>query len=145
MNILLIFLWVYGAMIATSFWEAYSEGDQAWDAGKIGWKIKYKGYVVLTAYHFWLFYVMFPLLITLPLVIFGWDWKLFGVLVSAYASGTIVEDFFWFVVNPKFKLNNWNSKNVKWYPWFKIGKFEIPVGYIFGMIVSLLSWYFLWR
>jgi hypothetical protein len=140
----LIFLCVYGAMISASFWEAYVEGRNAWDAGKLGWKIKIGKYVVLTAYHFFLFFMMFPLLLILPLVVYGFDLRLVGILISAYASGMILEDFFWFVVNPTFKIKNWNSKHVTWYPWLKIGKFELPVGYITGLIVFFVSWYFLW-
>ncbi len=40
MNIPLIFIWVYLAMIAMSFWESEVEGRKAWDRGKMGWKIK---------------------------------------------------------------------------------------------------------
>ena len=132
-------------MIANGFWEAYVEGKHAWAEGKFGWKIRIKKYVWLTAYHFWLFMVMWPLLITLPLVIFGFDLRIFGILLSAYFSGLIVEDFTWFVVNPVFNFNRFNSKYVKWYPWLKIGKFEIPVYYTGGMLLSVSSWYFLWR
>jgi len=145
MNILLIFTWVYAAMIATSFWEAYVEGDKPWDKGKLGWKIKYKGKVILTAYHFWLFIVMYPLLLSLPFIIYGFNKILFGILLSAYFSGLIVEDFFWFIVNPKFKFKNWDSKHVKWYPWTKIGPIEIPIYYLLSIGIALLSWHFIWR
>lgn len=145
MNVLLIFIWIYAAMIANSFWEAYVEGKHPYDEDKLGWKIKYKGHVILTAYHFYLFFVMHPLLLSLPLIIYGFNWKLFGILVSAFFSGVIIEDFFWFVVNPAFKLRNWNSKHVKWYPWIKIGSFEIPFYYLVGISVTILSWYFIWR
>lgn len=145
MNVLLVFVWIYGAMIATSFWEAYVEGTNSWDKGKLGWKWKVGKYTIITAYHFFLFLVMFPLLLSLPLVIGGWNTQLFGMLMSAYASGLIVEDFFWFVVNPTFKLKHWNSKNVKWYPWLKIGKFELPWGYLVGVLLTIIFWYFLWR
>ena len=141
---ILVFALVYGAMIATSFWEAYVEGKHAWDEGKLGWKIRYKGKVILTAYHFWLFIVMYPLLLSLPLAIYGFDKKLLGVIASAYFSGLVVEDFFWFVVNPVFNFRNWNSKNVKWYPWLNFGFFEIPAYYLISLGVSFLSWYFIW-
>lgn len=132
-------------MIANGFWEAYVEGKHAWDKGKLGWKIKTKKHVWLTAYHFWLFVVMWPLLLTLPLVIFGFDLKLFGILLSAYFSGLMIEDLTWFVVNPVFNFKDFNSKNVKWYPWLKIKQFEIPLSYIICALIVLLSWYFLWR
>jgi len=91
MNPTLIILWIYAAMFANSFWEAYVEGRNSWDKGKLGWQIQL-GKFRLTAYHFWLFWVMYPLLLTLPLIIYGWDIKLFGILLSAYASGMVVQD-----------------------------------------------------
>ena len=94
MNILLIFIWIYIAMIANSFWEAYVEGNHPWEKGKLGWKLKIKGRVVLTAYHFWLFFVMHPIYLSLPFIIYGFNLKLFGILVSAFSSGLIIEDFF---------------------------------------------------
>ena len=66
MRTLLIFAWIYAAMIAMAFWEAYVEGRNAWDRGKIGWKIRI-GRFCLTGYHFFLAWVMLPLLLTLPL------------------------------------------------------------------------------
>ena len=57
MNILLIFCWVYGAMLAHALWEGEVEGRRAWDRGKLGWKIDL-GFVKLTEYHFWLFFVI---------------------------------------------------------------------------------------
>ncbi len=144
MNTILIFLWIYLAMVAMSFWEAYSEGRKLWDKGKIGWKIKITEKYCIPAYHFYIFVVMWPLLLTLPFVICGWNLKLFGILASAYLSGLVVEDFMFFVVNPKIKLSEFNSKFVCYYPWIKIGKIEMPLLYVMALIISLLSWYFIW-
>ena len=103
MNTLIIFIWVYAAMIAMSFWEAYVEGRNAWDKKKLGWKLNI-GKFVLHSYHFYAFWIMWPLALSLPLVIYGWDTRLFGILLSAYFSGMVLEDFFWYVVNPVVKL-----------------------------------------
>ncbi len=146
MIVLKTFLIIWGAMIATSFWEAYVEGKCAWEKGKLGWKIKVGKHTLLTAYHFYLFFIMFPLLVfVLPLTLMGFSWKLFGILLSAYSSGIMLEDFFWFVVNPTFKLKNFGSKHVKWYPWIKIDEFEIPAYYILDIGIAVLSWLFLWK
>lgn len=144
MDPLPIFIVVYAAMIATSFWESYVEGRNAWDKGKHGWKIRI-GKFVFTGYHFFLFWVMFPLLLSLPLVIYGWDTRLFGILLSAYLSGAVIEDFFWYIVNPKVKFKEINSDFADYYPRLRLGGIKIPIFYLFGIISSVLVWYFLWR
>ncbi|MBI2542579.1 MAG: hypothetical protein HYW24_00105 [Candidatus Aenigmarchaeota archaeon] len=144
MEPVLVFLIVYVGMIANAFWESYVEGRDAWDKGKLGWKIRIGRYV-FTAYHFYLFWVMWPILLSLPLVLYGWDTRLFGVLISAYFSGLVLEDFMWFVVNPAVKLSELNSKFADYYPWLKIWKFEVPLLYISGISIAILSWYLIWR
>ncbi|MDO8623716.1 MAG: hypothetical protein Q7R52_05720 [archaeon] len=144
MNATLIIILIWSAMIAASFWESRVEGRNAWGKNKLGWKLKFGRYT-LPEYHFWLFVVMFPLLISLPLFIFGWNLELFGILISAYFSGMVIEDFMWFVVNPVVRLNEWNPKFADWYPWIGIKKFHIPIPYLIGILISILSWIFIWR
>jgi len=146
MNTVYIFVWIWAAMIALSFVEGYVEGRNPWHHRKLGWKIKLpKGYLY-PAYHFYLFVIMLPLLITLPLVINGWDLELFGILMSAYFSGLIIEDFCYFIVNPAVKFSEFWTEFTDYYPWIKIkGKKIIPQGYVWGVLASLASWYFLWR
>ena len=139
-----IFIVVWLASIAMSFWEAYVEGRNAWDKGKLGWKISIGGFK-LTGYHFFLSYVMWPLLISLPLFIFGWDTRLFGILLSAYISGTVIEDFMWYVVNPVVKVSELNTDFANYYPRFRFGKIKIPAGYFLGIAIAILSWLFFWK
>ncbi len=146
MHTFLIILWVCLAMFATSFWEAYVEGRNAWNKEKLGWSLRIGKRFVLSGYHFFLFFIMFPLLLSLPLVIYGWDARLFGILVSAYAIGLIVEDFGWYCVNPVVRFKEFWSDFSDYYPWIKIkGKKIIPFGYVVGVIVAIISWYFFWR
>ncbi len=145
MNALLIFIWIYLAMISMSFWESYVEGRNAWDKKKLGWKIRITKRYCIPAYNFFVFWLMWPILLTLPFVIYGFDLKLLGILISAYFSGMVLEDFIWFVVNPVVKFKEFNSKFANYYPWVKIGNFEIPLFYIVGIIISTLSWYYIWR
>ncbi|MCR4284698.1 MAG: hypothetical protein NUV97_01475 [archaeon] len=138
MNTTLIFVWIWAAMIAMSFWEAYVEGRNAWDKKKYGWKFKI-GKFVFTGYHFFVFWVMFPLLLTLPFVMFGWNAHLFWMVVAAFISGMIIEDFFWYIVNPEVKLREFWSSFSDYYPWIKInGKKIIPIGYVLGVILTIL-------
>lgn len=144
MNVFLVFSWVYGAMLAHALWEGEVEGRRAWDKGKLGWKIDV-GFVKLTEYHFWLFGVMHPLLLSLPLVVYGWDLRLFGILVSAYASGVVLQDFSWFVFNPVVRMKEWGPEFASYYPWVGYGRFKVPVFYLVGIAVAVASWLLLWR
>lgn len=144
MNTVLIFVWVWGAMASIAFWEAYVEGRYPWHKRKLGWKIKMGNYW-LPAYHFYLFFITLPMLLTLPFIIYGWDGRLFGILASAYLSGMVLEDFLWYVVNPDVKLSEFNPKFADFYPWWKIGPIHLPAGYPVGIALSILIWFFVWR
>lgn len=144
MNTVLIFIIIYLAMIANSFWESYVEGRNTMELGKVGWRLKIGKYY-LTGYHFYLFFVMWPLLLSLTFAISGWNFKLFGVLLSAYFSGLVIEDFMWFVVNPVVKFSEWGTDFTNHYPWIFLGKFKVPLFYLVGLLTSFLSWHFIWR
>ncbi len=145
MNVILIFVWVWVAFIAMSFWESSVEGKNAWNKGKFGWMIKLTKNNTLTRYHLWIL-IMWWLLLSLPFIIYGWNFNLFGILVSAYFSGVVIEDFFWFIVNPKVKFREIRTKFTDYYPWIKInGKKIVPVYYVFDLGIAFLSWLLIWR
>jgi len=139
MNTIIIFVWIWLSLLAMSIWEASVEGRNSWDKGKCGPKIKIFG-VVLSTYHFFLAWIMLPMLIIgLPLIIIGWSLSLFGVLLSAYLSGLVIEDFGWYVVNPKVKLKELYTPFSDYYPWVKINKKKIiPWFYIIGIAFAVL-------
>ncbi|MCB9362344.1 hypothetical protein H6504_02820 [Candidatus Woesearchaeota archaeon] len=141
MQDMFIFLWVCVAMATVGVWESSVEGRKPWDKGKEGWKISFRGYTVLTRYHFWLFWVTLPMLLMLPIIVFGFDLHLFGVLCSAYLIGVVIEDFVWFLANPHYGVLRWNSKEVTWYPWVGVGAFQIPLYYILTLAVAVLVYW----
>ncbi len=144
-QILLIFGLIWLALIASGFWEAYVEGRNAWDKGKLGPRFQMGGFV-LTGYHFALFWVMYPALLAIPFVITGWHVQLFGVMLSAYTIGMVLEDFTWYLVNPAVQFSEWFTEFSDYYPWIRIGgKKIIPIGYPVGFLVSFFSYWFLWR
>lgn len=145
MKTVIIFAVIWAAMAAMSFWAVYVEGDKPWNKGKLGWNLKISDRITIPAFEFYIFAVMCPLFLSLPLIVNGWDSKLFGILVSAYFSGMILEDYLWFVVNPVVSIKQFNSKWANYYPWLKIGPFEIPLGYVLGLLISFASWLFLWK
>ena len=133
----IVFGLVQAAMVATAFWEAYIEGPEGWAENQVGWSIKI-GSFTYTAYHFWLYWVMIPLLLAIPFAIIGWDAHLFWVLVFAYLVGTTVEDFMWFVVNPVYPFSKFNAQGTPWHQWVSIGKIQIPIFYIVRIIGALV-------
>lgn len=142
MNLVFAFFYVMFIFVAIAFWEAYVEGPHGWAKKQCGWAIDL-WIRKLTAYHFWAWIIMIPLFLLLPLVIFGFNKSVFWFLVGSYFIGTVVEDFMWFVINPKFSLMNFNSKKVEWHKWIKIGKFEIPDFYIPYLLIGILIYVFL--
>lgn len=144
MNIILIFGVVLAAFICMAFWEAYIEGKNPWAKASAGWKLTLPQHFKLTAYHFWL-WLFILLLFSLPFVIYGWDFELFGVLLSAIFLGLTIEDFLWYIVNPHCSLKtHWNPKKAYWYPWLKIGKFAVPLTNVVGILIAILSYVFIW-
>jgi hypothetical protein len=145
LKIILIFVIIYLAMISSAFWESYSEGREAWGMGKFGFKTKVFGFEI-SGYHIFLFLVTWPLLLILPFAIFGWNSYYFGVVMSAFFSGLIVEDFFWYIVNPEVRVYEFWMDFSNYYPWLKIkGRKIVPIGYLIWLVLALVFWYFFWR
>ena len=140
MSTLTIFIWIILGFVAMSFWEAYAEGKYPWASRSVGWKIKITKRFTCTGYHTFLL-IMITFFLTLPLIINGWNTKLFGIILSAASLGLVVEDFLWYVVNPVYSFKKFNPKDANHYPW--IG--PVPVLYVIGIAISLFSWFFLWR
>ena len=117
-------------MASLSFVEAYVEGRNPWDRRKLGWKLRL-GRFCLPAYHFHLFFLTLPLLLALPLAVAGWSLPLFGLLLSAYLSGIVIEDVLWYVVNPVVSWKEFGPEFVDYHPWVRVGPWSIPVGHVF--------------
>lgn len=139
MNDWLIFFWIILCFASISFWEAYAEGRHGGASQQVGWKLKVGKYF-FTAYHFHLFAITIPLFLFLPLVAFGWSGRLMAIIASGFLVGVVVEDFLWFVINPVWPLRDFNSEKVTWFPWLKIGKFELPIWYLPFLILAMIIW-----
>ncbi len=59
------------------------------------------------------------------------------------ASEVVLEDFMRFVVNPVVSIKEFNPDFANYYPWLKIGKFQIPLLYVTEIAIAVLSWYFI--
>ena len=127
---------IWAAMIATGVWESSSEGVRSWAKGKTGWKIGKKPWV-LTQYHFFLFWVTFPLLLSIPLVL-SYSHELLRTIAFGYVTGAIIQDFSWFVFNPRWGLSRFTPEYVEWHAWMRIGPITIPVLYVIGAALALI-------
>lgn len=139
MNELSILIYIMLIFISIAFWEAYVEGRYGWAVRSYGRKVKF-GKRVLTAYHFWAWIIMIPMFLILPLIIYGFNLKIFGILLASYFLGAVVEDFAWFIVNPEVKIKEFNPRFAKWHNWWNIFGFKIPDFYIIYPIIALIIW-----
>jgi hypothetical protein len=132
-NYALIFFIEILAFISISFWAAAMEGPIG---GIFGQKEIY-GFNA----DFYIFFMTVPLFLLLPLIIKP-EIKLFGTLLGGYLIGIALEDFFWFVINPYYGVQKFNSHYAFWIlNWVRIGNIEFPffyMRYILGGILALL-------
>ncbi|MFT4307761.1 MAG: hypothetical protein ACMXYM_00125 [Candidatus Woesearchaeota archaeon] len=127
---------IWAAMVASGIWESSVEGDNAWEKNKRGWKIGRKPWI-LTRYHFFLFWVTFPLVLSIPLVL-NYSPELLRTIAFGYVTGVLIQDLSWFVSNPGWGLKRWNPENVDWFAWVRIGRFAVPVVYIAGLAIAAI-------
>lgn len=133
MNYKLIFFVEILAFISISFMAVAMEGPEGGIFGK--------NTIYGLSADFWIFAVMIPLFLLIPIIAHGFESKFFGTLAIGYFVGSTLEDFFWFVVNPNFGITKFNSKYATWLPWIKIGHFEIPSFYISNLFLAILIWF----
>ncbi len=139
MNLFAVLAWVLLGFFALAFLEKTVEGEHGGGEATAGWRKSFFGYEV-KEYHFWLWYVAVPIFVFSPLVVFGFDSRLFGTLAVGYLLGGPLEDFVYFAVNPHFGLRRWNSKEATWMPWFRLGRYEIPKFYVRNLAASVALW-----
>jgi len=132
MNYKLVFLLEILAFISISFWAAAMEGP----VGGIF------GIRTLFSFNadFYIFNLTIPLFLLMVLVIKP-QIKLFGTLAVGYLIGTVLEDFFWFVINPFYGIQKFNSQNAFWLlNWINIGV-EIPLFYLRYLLGAFFVWF----
>jgi hypothetical protein len=107
--------------IILAFWEIQIEGKDGWAAKLPGWRIE-KGWFVkvtggrpITGYH--LFMTVFLMAIVhLPLFFAPWSWRLECLLFGFYIGMVLLEDFFWFVLNPHYGIKSFRKGKIWWHP-----------------------------
>jgi hypothetical protein len=111
------------------FWadlEVQIEGKDGWGKNLPTWRIVkhpfcdwFLGGRPLTGFHFWAFGFVFFIyhwaLLWIPRVTWAAECEILGNIAFFW----ILEDLFWFLVNPHYGWRRYDPKNIKWHPrWF---------------------------
>jgi len=115
---LLGFMLFMAVMLA--LWEIQIEGKDGWAANSPGWRIE-KGWAVklaggrpITGYH--IFMTLFIVgLVHLPLFFVPWSWQLEILIIGFYLGMLLLEDFFWFVLNPYYGIKRFRKGQIWWH------------------------------
>ncbi len=127
-----------------ALWEIQIEGKDGWAAKTASWRIE-KGWVLkftggrpLTGYH--VFMTLFMLgIIHLPLFFTSWSWQLELLLIGFYMGMVLIEDFFWFALNPHYGIKNFRKGKIWWHKtWWG----PVPNFYWFMLAAVILLIYF---
>ncbi len=116
----------------------HSPFSLAWAALVYGHRM---GIPVVATYHLTLFGAMWPLLLTLPFIMFGGDTHLFVIIVSAFFWWIDHIRFMWYVFNSVVKVSELNTDFGNYYPRLKFGKISVSVTYFFSIIFVILVFF----
>jgi len=89
----------------------------------------------------WIFSLMVVLFFLIPAIITRFNSKLIGAFTLGYLIGSVLENFFWFMINPSFGLAKFSSSYVSWLSWVRIGYLEVPEFYLISGILSIILWF----
>ncbi len=130
--------------VILALWEIQIEGKDGWTANSPGWRIE-KGWVVklaggrpITGYH--IFMTLFIVgLVHLPLFFVPWSWRLEMLIIGFYLGMLLLEDFFWFVLNPYYGIRKFRKGQIWWHKnWWG----PVPSFYWILLIVVIALMYF---
>jgi hypothetical protein len=129
-----------------ALWEVQIEGKDGWAARlptwriENGWVLRLTGGRPLTGYHIFMTAFMVSV-IHLPLFFVPWHWRLECLLLGFYFGMVLLEDFFWFVFNPNFRIKNFRPGNIWWHRgwWGPVPSFYWVLGGI-CIVLWVLGW-----
>jgi len=135
--------------IAAFIWaklEVEIEGPDGWAKSLPTWRLEehvlldvFMGGRPLTGYHLWAFTFVF-LVYHLPFLwLRTWNWHAEIFIQGCLLLFWVLEDFFWFILNPHFGWKRYRQQKIWWHPHWFLG---IPRDHWAMLIVSLL--FILW-
>lgn len=142
-QVALLLLWVSILAIFFAMVEIQIEGGQGWAAGLPTWRIEqhwlldwFWGGRPMTGYHAWVFPFML-LVFHLPLAMLGrFSWRLEARCLGSTMLFWVIEDGFWFALNPAYGLAALTPERVAWHKRWWLGW---PSDYyLFGLTGLLL-------
>jgi hypothetical protein len=107
--------------IILALWEIQIEGRDGWAAKLPCWRIenarlkRLTGGRPITGYHLYMTLFLIAL-VHLPLFFTAWTWRLECLLMGFYIGMVLIEDFFWFALNPHYGLKNFRRGKIWWHP-----------------------------
>ena len=139
-------LYTFAIVIAAFCWanlEVQIEGRNGWASSLPTWKINKHllldllyGGRPLTGYHVWAFCSVFFFFHLPYFVMHSWSFRLERMALGGYSLFWILEDCFWFLLNPHFGLRKFNRENVWWH---KRWLLKLPVDYwVLGALAGIL-------
>lgn len=120
---LLIRLFIFDLLIAFAVakLEINIEGKNGWAENLPTWRLQNKWTKLLwgekpyTGYHFWLNFTML-LCLHFPFFVFPlWNLSLELQLLGMFLVAVILEDIFWFTLNPHYGLSKFNKTHAHWH------------------------------
>ena len=128
--------------VILALWEIQIEGKDGWAANSPGWRIE-KGWIMkltggrpFTGYH--LFMTIFLIAIVhLPVFFLGWSWQLEFALIGFYIGMVLLEDFFWFALNPYYGVKSFRKGKIWWHKrwWGPLPDFYWMLIVIAGLLI----------
>jgi hypothetical protein len=126
--------------ICLAYFEVQIEGPNGWASALPTWRYDDPsltwifGGRPITGYHTAL-NILLLLFFHWPFILKKWNILDEIRILSSFTILAVIWDFLWFVINPYFGLEKYNSSNI-W--WFKNWLSGFPVDYYFGILVTFV-------
>lgn len=141
------FLGVFAAAVCFALIEIQIEGPHGWAARLPTWRLEsswlnrlFPGRP-LTGYHLWIL-VFSCVMAHLPFA-FGMPWTWRGELraIAFVLFFWVLEDFFWFLLNPHFGLRRFRPQHISWHSraWWWIAPRDYFIGLVLAAILYVVS------
>ena len=116
-----MFIFCVIASLVVAKLEINIEGSEGWAKNLPTWRIKnrltrlFVGNQYFTGYHFWLIIVLLTFLQFPFFIGVHWGLSMELKIIGMFWLAVLMEDFFWFLLNPSFGIKKFNKKYAYWH------------------------------